>query len=542
MKQIFNKINNVVKIVRNIFLVIATLSLILTFFVYFSNKDKTTIDPKKSLDKSRSYIYKDLEKLKANKTKEGKQILSLYRNSYCFLIGETCTDNPNDGDINFYSSFFGSLTKGIIAPYQSPPASGVYWVYSGLQKAGFVPNTYAAEGIGFAALKPIANIWKIFRDVALTILVLVITVIGFLIMFRVKINPQTVITLENSLPRIVVSLLLIVFSFAIAGFLIDLMYVVIVLSTSILSRSDIVDRFISGGSGSLFGEILGRGEIIGSGPGSGIGNALLSLLPNQLSYILRFIVVWISYVGILQIPTLEPFKEFLLHAKVASDGNVPFIGGLIGLGMSVAVATALTAVFGSLAGYILSFLILITTGLLVFFRILLSLLMAYIRIILFIIFSPLMLMLNAIPGKNFFGIWIKNLVADLAAFPITAILIMVASNVIHVSVESEKIWSPPFLSTNITAADFSIIIGIGILFIIPNIIKKTREALGIKGTGIGAGLFFSGITGTGAAAMGGINKISMFGSLGMYAQNNRFIPGPIRDWLTKGQSRSGSSH
>lgn len=531
MKKLINKINYGLKIVRNIFLVIASLSLILTFFVYFTNKDKTTIDPKKSLDKSRSYIYKDLEKLKENKTKEGKQILSLYRNSYCFLIGETCTDDPVDGDINFYSSFFGSITKGIIAPYQSPPASGIYWVYSGLQKAGFVPNTYAAEGIGFAALKPIANIWKIFRDMALTILVLVITVIGFLIMFRVKINPQTVITLENSLPRIVVSLLLIVFSFAIAGFLIDLMYVIIVLSTSILSRSDIVDRFISGGSGSLFGEILGRGEIIGSGPGSGIGNALFSLLPSQLSFALRFIVTWVSYILILKIPIFKGIDKYLGQGDVAKE--VPVVGGLLALGLTAIVPLAITSILGNLAGYLLSIVILITTGLLVFFRILISLLMAYIRIILFIIFSPLMLMLNAIPGKNFFGIWIKNLIADLSAFPITAILIMISSNIIHVSVESDKIWSPPFLSTSMSAADFSIILGIGILFIIPNIIKKTREALGIKGAGlgVGAGLFFSGVTGTGAAAMGGINKISSFGSLATYAEHNRFIPKPIREWL-----------
>ena len=56
-----------------------------------------------------------------------------------------------------------------------------------------------------------------------------------MIMFRMKINPQTVINIENALPRIVVAMLLITFSFAIAGFLIDMMYVLIAIIISLVS-------------------------------------------------------------------------------------------------------------------------------------------------------------------------------------------------------------------------------------------------------------------------------------------------------------------
>ena len=42
------------------------------------------------------------------------------------------------------------MTSYIVAPYASPPSSGVYYVYDRLQHAGFVPQAYAAEGIGFA--------------------------------------------------------------------------------------------------------------------------------------------------------------------------------------------------------------------------------------------------------------------------------------------------------------------------------------------------------------------------------------------------------
>ena len=122
--------------------------------------------------------------------------------------------------------------------YTNPPASGTYWVTDTLANAGFAPNAFAAEGVGFASIKPLMNLWKIFRDIAYLLIVLVLVSIGFMIMFRVKMNPQTVVSVENSLPKIVIALLLITFSFPIAGFLIDAMYLVIILMVSVLSNNN----------------------------------------------------------------------------------------------------------------------------------------------------------------------------------------------------------------------------------------------------------------------------------------------------------------
>ena len=47
-------------------------------------------------------------------------------------------------------------------------------------------------------------------------------------MFRVKINPQTVVSLQTMIPKLIITMLLVTFSFAIAGFVIDLVYVIIV--------------------------------------------------------------------------------------------------------------------------------------------------------------------------------------------------------------------------------------------------------------------------------------------------------------------------
>ena len=56
------------------------------------------------------------------------------------------------------------------------------------------------------------------------IIFLVLIFIGFMIMFRMQINPQTIISIENALPRIVITMILITFSFPLAGFLIDLLF------------------------------------------------------------------------------------------------------------------------------------------------------------------------------------------------------------------------------------------------------------------------------------------------------------------------------
>lgn len=205
---------------KKILLVITTFFIILGLFAYFINRDKIQITAN-PVEKNKAEIYKMINDPALKKTKQGKLSIAIYRAIMCGMMGEACSNNPQDGKVNFKNSAFGFISNIISIPFTNPPASGLYWAYTGLQNAGFIPKIYAAEGIGFAAISPIAKIWTIFRDITYVILVIVLIAIGFMIMFRMKLNPQTVISVENALPRIVISLLLITFSFAIAGFLIE---------------------------------------------------------------------------------------------------------------------------------------------------------------------------------------------------------------------------------------------------------------------------------------------------------------------------------
>src|SRR3989344_8278758 len=156
----------------------------------------------------------------------------------------------------------GQLIAGMMI---NQPASTTYFAYDFLQNAGFVEKAHA-QGIGYSGLSPIIDLWKAFRNIAYVILVIVLVVIGFMIMFRMNINPQTVITVQNALPNIVISLLLITFSYAIAGLLIDLTYFLILLIVSLFYQaggganpSELATaqkEFLNAGAGKLFGRLV----------------------------------------------------------------------------------------------------------------------------------------------------------------------------------------------------------------------------------------------------------------------------------------------
>jgi hypothetical protein len=91
-------------------------------------------------------------------------------------------------------------------------------------------------GYGYDGLKPIQSMWKASRDTAFSFFVLITIIFAFMIMFRVKINPQTVVSIQSAIPKIVIALLEVTFSYAIAGFLIDLMYVVIAVFSTAFAK------------------------------------------------------------------------------------------------------------------------------------------------------------------------------------------------------------------------------------------------------------------------------------------------------------------
>jgi len=116
------------------------------------------------------------------------------------------------------------LTGWMADMYEYRPASTQTYLADIFSSAKIIPEAQA-QGLGFASLDPVMNTWKTFRNIAYFLFVIIFLVIGFMIMFRQKINGQTVITVQQAIPSIIIALIVVTFSYAIGGLLIDAMYI-----------------------------------------------------------------------------------------------------------------------------------------------------------------------------------------------------------------------------------------------------------------------------------------------------------------------------
>ncbi len=517
-------------------IVLIVVSVVFIKFISPKGEEKLSTN-NQNHDRIRDEIWSNVDNPLYQKSREGKIYIGMYRLASCKVLGEACTDNPRDGDINISQSYVGYITQALSFVYLNPPASGIAWVRYSLGNSGFIPKSYAAEGIGAAAIKPLSTMWSVLRNVTFLLLTLLLVIIGFLVMFRFKINPQTIVTAENALPRIIITLLFITFSFAIAGFLIDLMYVAIIIGVSVFSQADpqsfganLNTKFLTPGIGAIWDFIFPPREgffenipILGDmSLMADLGSSLFSVLPTWLRGLVRVILS-------------IPFAFYLIDKSLFSPGLLGIINKVAGMFGNIdaftfslgdapvkvtelianAIALPLLAVIGWLIvpGILLGIACFITI-LFLFFRIFFMFITSYLKILMYVIFSPILILPGVIPGQKAFSKWLRGLAGELSIFVVT-IYLMCAGRV-FVSIferdETTNLWRPPFLYS-ISGKSIALLIGMGLIFLIPQIAKMTREKIsGSKGSGlnIGAGLFLGGI---GGGVGGAAGALTQFGSL-----------------------------
>lgn len=316
--------------------------------------------------------------------------------------------------------------------YANPAANTQTYVADLLNSAHITPRAYA-QGLGFASLNPILELWKAFRNVAYMFFVVIFVIIGFMIMFRQRIGGQAAITAQQAIPNIIVSLIFVTFSYAIAGFLIDLMYVLMFLIIGIFGQT------LPEGSQVLidmnFRQILGALMGVGGATGSGLSNNI-DLVSNLLA----------SLTG------LDGFANDALGA----------IGGL-----------TLTVV--------LSIAILIGTIKLFF-----ELLKSYASIIISVVTSPIILMMGAVPGKNPIRDWLKDLIGNLLPFPVVLFVLVIFYQFQSVgigSVGNEGGFMPPFLLGRGQSGAIASLLGLALILALPEIVKNAKKGLVKDGFG-----------------------------------------------------------
>ena len=145
------------------------------------------------------------------------------------------------------------------------------------------------------------------------------------------------------------------------------------------------------------------------------------------------------------------------------------------------------------------------------------LLTTYLKILMLIIFSPLILLMEAIPGQETFASWFKGLFAELMTFPLITILFLVGNRLVDAilagsptlnplaNVDGQTFWTPPFLY-GLNQEAFAFIVGMGIIFLIPELVAHFKKMLGVEELPFKVGLntFFAGAT----TAVGGASSLA----------------------------------
>lgn len=416
------------------------------------------------------------------------------------------------GYVEHSGSALGFVNSMISALYTPPIHSGEYVQYLS-QNFGIVKPTYAQNnqtGNGFDSIKPILGLWVVFRNITYMFFVIVFTIIGIAIMLRVKIDPRTVMSIENQIPKLILGIILVTLSFPIAGFLIDFMWIATYLIIATIMPSITTGSQLVNVDGlNIFDNPAGMiGSIhIQLGPGGGIGiPALLAITGKGAEMIQNMIVGSFPTDGwakvVLEILNMMIFSSTMPTRMACSLGW---------LGIAVPKATCDLAGAGGIQnaiggiGALIGFFIM--GGMLFFalFRLWISLLKAYISILLAIVLAPFWIVAGALPGSPLgFGAWIKSLLSNLLAFPATIAMLllgfafMTAFTTKAPNGAPQQMFTPPLLGISPDPGVIGTIIGIGTILLasqVTNILKDAFKSPSLKYTAA-IGQSFGAATGT----------------------------------------------
>lgn len=377
---------------------------------------------------------------------------------------------PNEGGI------LGLATNGMAFLYTSPFHSTDYFRYItsnfGIAKHAIASNT------GFDQLSPIAKMWIAMRNITYLLLVLAFTVVGFAIMIRAKIDPRTVMTIENQVPKLIVAIILVTFSFAIAGFLIDVMWIITYLMINLFATID----------PALQAQLQGLTTNVVSDPfsfanaTSSTGGGIFGIAAKASGSIYQ--IVFNAVNGIISNGGFfGALIGFVLGFPASLAGIL--VGGVKCLvpGQTCDIGTTFTAFSSAQLGGIttaIAFLIFAFALLAVLFRLFFSLLKAYALFLIFAVFGPVIILMGILPGSKVnFEDWIRHIAAYLISFPTVVAIFLLARVFYDMFGNSSNGFSPPLLgiATQNPSSLLGPLIGFAILMLAPGVVNMVQEAL-----------------------------------------------------------------
>src|SRR5260221_2363221 len=387
--------------------------------------------------------------------------------------------NPQTGRIGYVSNggLLGTSVDMIAALY-TPPAHVSDFTHYLSSNFGFAKPTYA-QGVGYTSITPLVEIWKIFRNIVYLFFVIIFVLVGFAVMLRFKIDPRTVMSIENQLPKLIIGLLLVTFSFAIAGLLIDGMWIFTFLVINILSPSTNIGiksadpAFLTPQaiSSSIFQNPFGFANnvmpngLLGAsfGAGGSAGDVIRSLFTpanaNRLG---------------------------LVPPSQICTNSTPLVGwiGTAFCNLGGTITGAITGAVGFIVSWIIGIVatVVILIALLVaLFRVWFSLLLAYAYILLDIVIAPFFIIFGLIPGSKIsFGAWVRDMLANLISFPTIIALFLLGRLFMQAfSTSSQTLFVPPLIGNPLggeaTTNPLGWLIGLALILATPAIVNTMKK-------------------------------------------------------------------
>ena len=339
----------------------------------------------------------------------------------------------------------GSGSKFMAMMYNNQPASGIEYTASLLNDGfGIAEPAYAqVSGSGAAVISPVQKLWQVFRNISYLFFILIFVAVGVMIMFRQKLNPQTVISVQNALPGLIVALILVTFSFFLSGLIIDLAFLgtqllgIIFLSqvggvkdigaaaghvTQLLNTQNVINMFVN----IVFnGDLWSQANVAGTS----FSELIFQRSTNgTVMGILGALATCFNPIGL---------------AVVAGSGP---LGAAVGAGVCAGLGWGI----GSQSGFIVSalmFIILLIGLIQALIRLFFALITSYVIIVITTIFSPLIILFSAVPGNgNVLGMWWKSLLGNVLVFPAVFGLFLIVASIIGLG-------DPWFLNSTVTQFD-----------------------------------------------------------------------------------------
>lgn len=448
------------------------------------------------------------------------------------LIGQPCltyqfTKNaqgmlqgvPMLSQTNLSGGTLGGVASLIAVLYSNPPVRSADYIASVSKGFGLVKEVKAqgVTGSGAEVLNPILNLWQVSRNIAYIFMIIAFLVIGIMIMFRNKINPQTVITAQAALPGLIIGLIMITFSYFFAGLISDLAFI----GTNVVGyyfqaaqgipniEADLVQKTKDESVLNIFSRFVG---VLNRDDATRAVDTIFNNFTGEVQTYLRIFAGIVAF----------QFGNQL-------GGAVPYYGVLIAPIIGIISASTIQFGISPVLGFVIS---LFTVAILIItmLKLLLRLVNNYITILFLTLSAPFQFMAASLPGRQ--GIatsWFLNMLCNVLAFPaVMAVFYFVnyllgATAVINspFSVQAQ----PSIAGTNtfplfggLDVSILRVVVAIGALIATPAIPDLICRAIGVTGQagqligqqisgGIGAGRGY-----TGQAAQRGFGAAQSIGT------------------------------